>query len=85
MLWSILGGSALYYLLGLTIPGFYDGFAAGVELDPLAAFGEFGVAALGQVFTAGFDFSHYLAGHDAVELAVVLISTTALAFLPGGY
>ena len=79
VLWGILGGSALYYLLGLTIPGFYDGFGVGVELDPLAAFGEFGAAALGQVFTAGFDFSHYLADHDVVELAV-LISTTALAF-----
>lgn len=79
VLWGILGGSALYYLLGAAIPGFYDGFGAGLELDLLAAFGEFGAAALGQVFTAGFDFSHYLAGHDAVELAV-LIGTTALAF-----
>ena len=79
VLWGILGGSALYYLLGLTIPGFYDGFAAGVDLDPLAAFGEFGTLALGQVFTAGLDFSHYLAGHSPAELAL-LISTTALAF-----
>ena len=79
VLWGILGGSALYYLLGLTIPGFYDGFGAGLVLSPLTAFGEFGAAALGQVFTAGFDFSHYLAGHSPAELAV-LISTTALAF-----
>ena len=79
VLWGILGGTALYYLLGLTIPGFYDGFGAGLELAPLAAFGEFSALALGQVFTAGLDFSHYLAGHSPAELAL-LICTTALAF-----
>lgn len=79
VLWGILGGSALYYLLGAAIPGFYDGFGAGLELDLLAAFGAFGAEALGQVFTAGFDFSRYLAGHSPAELAV-LIGTTALAF-----
>lgn len=26
VLWGILGGTVIYYLLGFTIPGFYDGF-----------------------------------------------------------
>ena len=79
VLWGILGGTGLYYLLGATIPGFYDGFGAGLVLDPFAAFGEFSTAAFGQVFTQGFDFSYYLVDHSATEL-VILISTTALAF-----
>lgn len=79
VLWGILGGTLLYYLLGVTVPGFYTGFGAALELDPFAAFREFGASAFGRVFTEGFDFSAYLAGHNAAELAL-LISTTALAF-----
>lgn len=26
VLWGILGGTVIYYVLGFTIPGFYDGF-----------------------------------------------------------
>lgn len=79
VLWGILGGTALYYLLGFTIPGFYNGFADNLNFNPFAAFADFGTQAFGKVFTEGFDFSHYLADHSTMEL-VVLIATTALAF-----
>ena len=79
VLWGILGGTILYYLLGITVPGFYTGFGATLSLNPLTAFSEFGTWAFGRVFTEGFDFSHYLADHNPAELAL-LISTTSLAF-----
>ena len=81
ILWSILGGAAAYYLLGLTVPGFYDGFMAGVTLNPLDAFRDFGNLAFGKVFTEGFDFSAYLAveGHSVGGLVIAFI-TTSLAF-----
>ena len=79
VLWGILGGTALYYLLGATVPGFYAGFGTVLDLNPLAAFGAFGASAFGRVFTEEFDFSAYLAGHNPAELAL-LISTTTLAF-----
>lgn len=79
VLWGILGGTLLYYLLGFTVPGFYTGFGIGLNLNPFTAFREFGTSAFGRVFTEGLDFSHYLADHNPAELAL-LISTTALAF-----
>lgn len=79
VLWGILGGTLLYYLLGLTIPGFYTGFGTTLNLNPFTAFQEFGTSAFGMVFTEGFDFSPYLADHNPAELAI-LIGTTALAF-----
>ena len=79
VLWGILGGTGLYYLLGLTVPGFYNGFTDNLNFNPFAAFGDFGRQAFGRVFTEGFDFSPYLAEHSTMELAV-LIATTALAF-----
>ncbi len=81
ILWSILGGAAAYYLLGLTVPGFYDGFMAGVTLNPLDAFRDFGNLAFGKVFTEGFDFSTYLSveGHSVGGLVIAFV-TTSLAF-----
>lgn len=81
VLWSILGGAAVYYILGFTVDGFYDGFLAGVSMNPLQAFGEFGDLAFGKVFTEGFDFSTYLSadGHNVGGL-VIAFATTALAF-----
>lgn len=81
ILWSILGGSAFYYLLGLTIPGFYDGFISSVSLNPFTAFKEFGTLAFGKVFTEGFDFSAYFAAENhSVGSLVISFITTALAF-----
>lgn len=81
ILWSILGGTVVYYLLGFTIPGFYDGFFSNLSLNPFAAFGAFITEAFGKVFTEGLDFSAYLAieGHSVGGLIIAFI-TTALAF-----
>ena len=79
VLWGILGGSVIYYVLGFTISGFYEGFGNNFSMNPIGAFGDFFSQAFGKVFTEGFDFSGYLAEHSAVEL-IVLIATTALAF-----
>lgn len=79
VLWGILGGTILYYLLGLTVPGFYTDFGSSFNLNPLTAFHAFGTVAFGRVFTEGFDFSSYLANHAPTELAILIV-TTALAF-----
>lgn len=75
---GILGGMALYYLLGLTVDGFY------AQLDiqfvsPLEAFGEFRSQSLFKVLTDGFDFSAYTARHGSANLILTIV-TTALAF-----
>ena len=79
VLWGILGATVLYYLLGFTVSGFYEGFTANLNLNPFAAFKDFGTQAFGRVFTEGFNFSPYLAEHSRMELAI-LIMTTSLAF-----
>ncbi len=79
VLWGVLGGAVLYYLLGFTVAGFYTNFGASLNLNPFSAFEAFGASAFGRVFTEGFDFSAYLVDHNAAQL-VLLISTTALAF-----
>ncbi|MBQ2604292.1 MAG: NCS2 family permease [Acutalibacteraceae bacterium] len=79
VLWGILGGSVLYYLLGLTIPDFYNGFADKLTLNPFTAFVDFGKESFFKVFTQGFDYSAYLE-HNSVGSLIILIATTALAF-----
>lgn len=77
LLWGIIGGGVLYYILGfLTVPE----FAVGVSMSsPIAAFQEFGTQAFGKVFTDGFDFSAYIATHGEANLVLVVI-TSSLAF-----
>lgn len=79
VLWGILGGTGIYYVLGFTVPGFYNNFWEGKSLNPFAAFSEWGTQAFGKIFTEGFDFSHYLANHTQAEL-IIVIATSALAF-----
>lgn len=79
ILWGILSGSVVYYILALPIKGFYKDFFAGFNFNPFKAFQDFGTQAFGKVFTEGFDFSAYLADHSTASLAVLII-TTALAF-----
>ena len=75
---GILGGMALYYLLGLTVDGFYA--ALDIQfVSPFEAFGEFTEQSLGRVLIEGFDFSAYMAEHGGANLALT-IATTALAF-----
>lgn len=81
ILWGILGGTVLYYLLGFTVSGFYDKFGETFSFNPLKPFVAFGNEAFGKVFTQGFDFSAYLAKDgSSVGGLVILFITTALAF-----
>lgn len=79
VLWGILGSAAAYYILGFTVPGFYDGFAANLSFNPMSAFSAFGAEAVGKVFTEGFDFSAFIAANGMGGFVVMMI-TTALAF-----
>ena len=75
---GILGGMGLYYLLGLTVAGFYDTFTI-TFVSPFQAFREFSSQSLFAVFKSGFDFSAYTAQHGSTNL-ILTILTTALAF-----
>lgn len=75
---GILGGMGLYYLLGLTVEGFYADLQINV-ISPIQAFKEFGDQSLLKVFTEGFDFSAYTAEHGNTNLILTIV-TTALAF-----
>lgn len=75
---GILGGMGLYYLLGLTVDGFYAQLHISF-ISPFEAFGEFTSQSLFKVFTEGFDFSAYVAEHGSANL-ILTIATTALAF-----
>ncbi len=73
---GILGGTVLYYLLGLTVPG----FNAGISMSsPFAAFGEFFTSAFCKVFTEGFNFSAFAAA-NGVGATIATIAASALAF-----
>ncbi len=75
---GIIGGIGIYYLLGLTVDGFY----ASLNIDfisPVDAFKEFGEQSFLKVFTDGLDFSAYIAKHGNANL-ILTIATTALAF-----
>ena len=75
---GILGGMGLYYLLGLTIDGFYA--QLNIEfVSPLKAFGEFTDQSFLMVLKKGFDFSAYREAHGSANL-LLTIATTALAF-----
>lgn len=79
VLLGILIGTIIYYAFGFTIPGFYDNFAASLNLSVIDAFRDFGTKTFGEVFRHGFDFSAYLAVHSQANLVVMFI-TSALAF-----
>jgi AGZA family xanthine/uracil permease-like MFS transporter len=79
VLWGIFGGSALYYLLGCSVPGFYKDFTSGMSFSPIAAFRDFGKFSFGKVFTQGFDFSAFAAKNGTANLVLAII-TTSLAF-----
>ena len=75
---GILGGMGLYYLLGLTVDGFYENLNINF-VSPLQAFSEFSSQSFLAVLKTGFDFSAYTAQHGSANL-VLTILTTALAF-----
>ena len=71
---GILGGMGLYYLLGLTIDGFYAQMQIHF-VSPLEAFGEFISQSLFKVITEGFDFSAYSAQHGSANLILTILTT----------
>ena len=75
---GILGGMGLYYLLGLTVEGFYAQLQINF-VSPFEAFEEFASQSLFKVITEGFDFSAYSAKHGSANLMLTIL-TTALAF-----
>lgn len=84
ILWAILGAAALYYILGFTVKGFYEGMGESLSApfkNYFSPFKDFGTQAVGKVFTEGFNFDAYLAkdGNNVGSLVVTII-TTALAF-----
>ena len=75
---GIVIGTVLYYLGGLTIQGFYDGFGF-LTMSPSTAFREFGRESLFAVFKSGFDFSSYISLHGQANFILSLL-TTMIAF-----
>ncbi len=81
ILWGILGGAVLYYVLGfVTVTGFYETSVKGnLSLNVLQPFKDFANLSFGKVFTEGFDFSAYIAA-NGVGSFIAAIATTVLAF-----
>ena len=75
---GILGGMSLYYLLGLTVNGFYAALQINF-VSPFRAFGEFTSQSFLAVFKSGFDFTAYTAQHGNANLLLTIL-TTGLAF-----
>ncbi len=75
---GIIGGMAMYYLLGFTVDGFYEQLNIQI-ISPVQAFKEFSSQSLFKVFTEGFDFSAFAAEHGNANLILTIV-TTALAF-----
>ncbi len=75
---GVMGGMALYYLLGLTVDGFYANLNLNL-ISPLQAFRDFGTQSLFAVFKDGFDFSAFIDEHGSANLILTIV-TTALAF-----
>lgn len=79
VLWGILGGGVLYYILGITVPGFYAALSETITFDFVGPFKDFGTQAFAKVFTDGFNFTPFVDEHGVAGFIVVLI-TTSLAF-----
>ena len=81
ILWGILGGAVMYYVLGLiTITGFYDASVApNLTADIFGPFKDFANLGFGKVFTEGFNFAPYIDANGMGNF-VITVATTALAF-----
>ena len=75
---GIIIGTILYYLGGITIPHFYDGFSI-ATMSTSSAFKAFGKESLFTVFKNGFDFSEYISLHGQANFVLSLV-TTMIAF-----
>lgn len=79
VLWGMLGGTVVYYILGATVGGFYAGVRETMSFDFIQPFKDFGSMSIGKVFTDGFNFTPYIDAHGTGNFILVFI-TTALAF-----
>jgi len=81
VLWGIIGGAILYYVLGLvTITGFYDASVAPkLSTDVFGPFKDFVNLGFGKVFTEGFHFKPYIEA-NGMGTFIITVATTALAF-----
>lgn len=78
--WGMIGGAVVYYILGLTVPEFYTGFAeANLSMNILQPFKDFATLSFGKVFTEGFNFSSWIAANGMGSFIVTFL-TTMLAF-----
>lgn len=77
--WGIIGAAVVYYILGFTVKGFYDGFANTLSLNPIEPFKDFANLAFGKVFTEGWDFSAYINANGMVNFIVTFLASM-LAF-----
>lgn len=75
---GILIGTVLYYLGGLTISGFYNGFSFST-ISVGNAFNSFKTESLFAVFKSGFNFDNYISVHGEANFILSLI-TTMIAF-----
>ncbi len=75
LLIGMLFGTALYYLLGFTVPGF-EGFGVFGNIEsPAQAFRDFANINFLAVFKDGLDFSGYVAAHSAASFWLNIICT----------
>ena len=81
ILWGILGGAVLYYVLGLiTITGFYDASVApNLSADVFGPFKDFANIGFCKVFTEGLNFTPYIEANGMGNF-IITAATTALAF-----
>ncbi len=81
VLWGIIGGAVLYYVVGLvTIGGFYDtSIAPNLSANVFGPFKDFANMSFGKVFTEGFKFGSYIEANGTGNF-VITVATTALAF-----
>lgn len=81
VLWGIIGGAILYYILGLaTITGFYDASVApNLTADVFGPFKDFANLGFGKLFTEGFNFKPYIDANGMSNF-IITAATTALAF-----
>ena len=80
VLWGIVGGGVLYYVLGyLSVEGFGEGVKASLSVDFIGPFKAFFSESFGKVFTEGFNFKPYIEA-NGVGNFILMFSTTALAF-----
>ncbi len=78
VIWGIIAGAVLYYILGITVSGFYTTIGISIS-NPFDAFKDFGSMSFGKIFTEGFDFSAYIEANGTANFVLVLIATS-LAF-----